>query len=110
MRSRELVTVYTLADSVKAEIIKNALDAEGIHCFLEGANQAGGLSGVNIKVQVPEDDVEHAREILAEHERPGRQLEEEEPSTDITDLSGRPGLHTTAEPSTDITDLGRRQP
>lgn len=108
MRSEELVTVYTLADSFKAEIIKNALEAEGISCFLEGANQAGGLSGVNIKVQVPEDDVEHAREILAEHE--GRRTEgEEEPSTDITDLSRGPGRQP-PEPSTDITDLGRQRP
>ena len=104
MRSEELVTVYTLADAVKAEIIKNAFEAEGISCFLEGGHQAGGLSGVNIKIQVPEDDVEHAREILADHERPGGQAEES--STDITDLGrGRP---LPPESSTDITDLGRR--
>src|ERR1700757_1198222 len=38
MRSEDLVTVYTLADSVKAQIIKNAFEAEGISCFLEGGN------------------------------------------------------------------------
>jgi hypothetical protein len=105
MRSEELVTVYTLSDSVKAQIIKNAFEAEGIACFLEGANQAGGLSGVNIKIQVSEDDVEHAREILQEHESARRQPSEEA-STDITDLTR--AQRQPPDASTDITDLDRR--
>ncbi len=73
MDIKDLVTVYTLADPVKAEIIKNALHAEGIRCFLEGANQAGeaGLMMFEIKVQVPAKDADRARKILREHETPG---------------------------------------
>ena len=40
MNSQDLVTVYTVANSVQAEIIKNALQAEGIRCFVDGINQA----------------------------------------------------------------------
>jgi hypothetical protein len=70
MESSELVTVYTLADPVKAEIIKNALEDEGIRCFLDGANQAGeiGLMVFEIKVQVPAADAERARRFIEAHE------------------------------------------
>src|SRR5262249_24466198 len=69
MKSEELVTIYTVNNPIEAEIIKTALEAEGLSCFLEGFNQAGGITGVEIKIQVPADQVEQAREILAEHEQ-----------------------------------------
>ena len=42
MDAKELVTVYTVADPVNAEIVKNALGAEGIRCFLQGMNICRG--------------------------------------------------------------------
>ena len=67
----DLVPVYTVANPVKAEIIKNALAEEGIRCFIEGENQAGevGLIGIAIRLFVPPDQAEEAARFIAEHER-----------------------------------------
>jgi hypothetical protein len=66
----QLVTVYTVADPVKAEIIQNTLHNEGIRCFLDGENQAGhsGLMALEIKVQVPIADADRAQKIIESHE------------------------------------------
>jgi hypothetical protein len=70
MDYNELVTVYTVSNPVEAEIIKNALQGEGIRCFIEGANQAAesGLMGIEIKLQVPAHDVDKAVRFLKKHE------------------------------------------
>src|SRR5262249_47306954 len=67
MAMHDLVTAYTVSNAVEAEIIKNALIEEGIHCEIEGENQAGeaGLTGIEIKLQVPEADVARARDFIA---------------------------------------------
>ena len=58
MDTNDLVAVYTVANPVKAEIIKNALAGEGIRCFIEGENQAGigyeimsslAVAGINLR-------------------------------------------------------------
>ena len=66
----QLVTVYTVNNAVTAQIIENALRDEGIRCFLEGENQAGeaGLTGLEIKIQVPIDDADRARTFIEAHE------------------------------------------
>jgi Putative prokaryotic signal transducing protein len=60
------VTVYRLSDPIKAEVIRNALEAQGIRCFLDGINQAAhpGLGIFQIKVQVPEQDRARAQQFL----------------------------------------------
>ena len=70
MDAKDLVTVYTLADPVNAEIVKNALRAEGIRCFLDGVNQAGeaGVTAFEVKVQVAAADAARARKIIKQHE------------------------------------------
>ena len=40
MDIKDLVTVFTVANPIKAEIIKNFLESEEIPCFLDGINQA----------------------------------------------------------------------
>ena len=69
---QELVPVHTAQDSVEAEILKNALEAEGIPCSIEGEHQ-GGFSGVPsigwIRLFVRERDAERARAFLESHER-----------------------------------------
>jgi hypothetical protein len=67
----ELVTVYTVSDSIKAEIIKNALRGEGIRCFLEGQNQGafGELVAFPIKIQVPAQDADRAARFIEDRER-----------------------------------------
>jgi hypothetical protein len=71
MEYDDLVTVYTVADAVTAEIIKNALQAEGIACFLENENQAGeaGILGLAVKVQVRAGDADRARKFILAHEK-----------------------------------------
>jgi hypothetical protein len=70
MDSEDLVTVYTLGNPVQAEIIKNALQADGIRCFLDGINQAAepGLIGLEIRVQVAPADADRARKLLESHD------------------------------------------
>jgi Putative prokaryotic signal transducing protein len=64
----QLVTVYTVDNFVKAEIIQNALHDEGVRCFLEGENQAGGLTAMEIKIQVPIANADRARKLIESHE------------------------------------------
>lgn len=80
MASPELVTVYTVSNAIEAEIIKNALVAEGIPCMIEGEHQAGdaGLIGISIKLQVPSDQADAAREFIAAHEHKGTTAETDE--------------------------------
>ena len=62
-----LVTVFTAFDEIDAEVVKLALEADGIRCFIENAHQ-GGLSGVlPAKVQVLASDEERAKQIVDEH-------------------------------------------
>jgi hypothetical protein len=74
MTDRELVTVYTAGESIQANIVRNALEAEGIPAYIEGGRQAAfdGLSGIEIKIQVAEEDVERATEFLERHDRQRR--------------------------------------
>lgn len=64
----QLVTVYAVNNLVQAEIIQNALYDEGIACFLEGENQAGGFPALEIKIQVPVADAGRARKLIASHQ------------------------------------------
>ena len=72
MRTNDLVEVYVLADANKAEVIKNALEAEGITCFLDGLNTAGqmGLAPFNVRVMVRAEDADRARQLIAAGETP----------------------------------------
>lgn len=66
-----LVEVGQTSNPMEAEIIKGALDAEGIFCFLDGLHQAGlsGLSGLlQVKIMVREPDAERATSIVNEHQ------------------------------------------
>jgi hypothetical protein len=75
MASDDLVAVYSVSNPVEAEIIKNALEAEGIRCFIEGENQAGeaGLIALQIRLFVPANQAERAAKFIEEHERGERQ-------------------------------------
>jgi hypothetical protein len=66
----KLVTVFTLSDPVKADIIKNALEEVGIRCFLDGMNQAivPGTAPFRIHIQVQSEDEQEATAFIKEHE------------------------------------------
>jgi hypothetical protein len=70
MDANDLVTVFTVASPMKAEIIKNFLLSEGIPCFLENNNQAvgPGLNALDIQIQVTALDAERAGRLIESHE------------------------------------------
>jgi hypothetical protein len=70
MDPNELVTVYTVANEIQAEIIKNALEEEGIPAFVEGGMQAGeaGLVGLPIRIEVAAHHAERARRFIENHQ------------------------------------------
>ena len=68
MDQNELVTVYTLTDPNRGEIIKGALHAEGIACELGGEGQAGFTGLWEIEVMVRADDADRAKKIIELHE------------------------------------------
>ncbi len=67
MDPQDLVCVYTVGDNNLAEIIKNALQSEGIKASIENENQAG-LSGVlDIKICVRAIDADRAQKFIESH-------------------------------------------
>jgi hypothetical protein len=77
MEMHEPVTVFETASALHAEIIKNALDAEGIPCILAGIEQAStaALPGTSVQIQVPAAEAERARALIAAHEPPPEAIE-----------------------------------
>ena len=62
--SEALVVLTSVTDPNLAQVMRLALEAEGITCRIEGGGQAG-LSGVlPMRVFVPEEDLARAREAL----------------------------------------------
>ena len=68
MNDEELVSVYSVKSPSQAEIIRNALESEGIFCRLDGDGQAGLAGIMDIDVLVAGADAERARAILEMHE------------------------------------------
>lgn len=69
MDADSLVTVFSTTNFTEAEILRNAILAEGIRCELDNQNQAG-LSGIlEIKGLVQTPDEVRARLILGKHQK-----------------------------------------
>ena len=85
MQFEELVPVYSVKEAIEAEIIKNALHADGIKAVIENENQAG-LSGIfDIRILVAGADEPRARRILEEHEANKGQVSDEDFDEAIND-------------------------
>lgn len=68
MDANELVKVYTVTDPGQAEVIRMALEIEGIPCELGGEGQ-GGFAGIfAIDLLVRSADADRARKIIQTHE------------------------------------------
>ena len=65
----KLVTVHKVNDLLKAEIIRNGLDAQGIPCELDGAHQAGLAGVIRIGLLVPASLADQAKEFIRSHEQ-----------------------------------------
>jgi hypothetical protein len=70
MDSQNLVTVYLAPDSIKADLIKNMLEEEGIRAITESQVPAlfEGSLMVDVKVLVEESQAEAARKLIEVHE------------------------------------------
>lgn len=70
VKADDLVTVSSAANAVDAEIIRNALSANGIRCFSEGSNQGGfsGALGFPVKINVRAADFDRASKIIESRE------------------------------------------
>lgn len=67
MNHYELRPVYTVNNPVQAEIIQNALEAEGIRCVLDGEGQGGFTGVMNIRLLVAASDEEQAARLIQDH-------------------------------------------
>jgi DNA-binding response OmpR family regulator len=69
MDAEEPVEVYSVTDPTMAELIRNALEEEGIQCEISGEGQAG-LSGVlEIQIMTRAIDADRARKICRDLEQ-----------------------------------------
>jgi hypothetical protein len=70
MTNDEAVVIFTTSDPYVAEVVKGALEAEGIACAIGGERQ-GGFVGVlpEISLMVSAAQAEQARAIIAKHPR-----------------------------------------
>lgn len=71
MAEHELTTVFKSHDVMEAEMIKMALEGEGVPSQLENAHQAGFSGVFDVKVYVRSEDAERAREIIKNLESSG---------------------------------------
>jgi nucleotide-binding universal stress UspA family protein len=66
----ELATVCSVASPVEAEVIRLALQDQGIRAFVEGEMQAGivGTMGIPVRIMVAADQAERAGKIVRKSE------------------------------------------
>lgn len=70
MNDDELATVYTTTHTADAEIVRLALEEEGLAAFVDGAQQ-GGFAGVwDVHVRVARPQAERARRVIEQMRRP----------------------------------------
>ena len=79
MDAEEPVEVYSVTDPTLAELIRNALEEDGIVCEISGETQAG-LSGVlDIQIMTRAIDADRARKIcMALEQHHGKRATSEE--------------------------------
>ena len=61
-----LVTVFTTFSVAEAELVRSRLDAADFHAVvLHEFSALNSMSGGGVRVQVPEDEAESAKELIA---------------------------------------------
>jgi hypothetical protein len=75
MEADEPVTVYTVNNPYEAEIIKAALQSEGILCELDGEGQTGLSDIFPIGILVRARDADLAQKIIRQNEAKHRDAE-----------------------------------
>lgn len=77
MTDEKFVLVKTVSNPALAEIVKNALEDEGIPCFLQNEHQGGFVGVLGIQILVPSEHLAHAAAVIAEKEQPSEEEEDE---------------------------------
>ncbi len=68
MSEDSLVPIYTTRNIAKAEVIKVALEGEGIRCEIENEHQAGLTGVTKVRLFVLERNKDAAVEFIDAHE------------------------------------------
>jgi hypothetical protein len=69
MNDESLEPVYRSTDTNELEILRLALEGEGISAMIEGEHQAGLTGVLPARLLVMEADLDRARKILKSHGR-----------------------------------------
>ena len=69
MHMNELVEVYTTTHEAEAEVIRIALEEEGIASQISGKNQGSFAGALDVKVYVKACDAIAAQKFIEEHQR-----------------------------------------
>ena len=64
MEAQEPVTVYTVKNPAEAQMVRNALQAEGIAAEISGDDQAGLAGVLTIDILVKAIDLDRARQVI----------------------------------------------
>jgi hypothetical protein len=99
-----LVNLTSFGSVEEAHMAKNALEAEGLHAFLDGETSVGNLWHLGaamggVKLMVPEDEIARAQEILDRDD--DEDEDEHEADTRVTGERPKPALDS----ETRITDV-----
>ena len=70
-RPDDLMSVYSTNNASEGEILRGALQGEGIKCEIAGENQAGlaGIDSMEIQLLVRAEDFDRAHAFLERHQR-----------------------------------------
>jgi hypothetical protein len=91
------VTLYTAANPVQAELVKNLLLGHGIECQLDGEHQAGFTGALEVGVMVSNGDIAEATEILKFHHADDSLVDEQETDAYIHSYLIQGGIYETEE-------------
>ena len=68
MACGNLISVYATKNPGEAEVVRMALEENGILAAIQGGVQAGLTGALDIDVMVRAEDIVRAREFIAEHQ------------------------------------------
>lgn len=68
MGCANLISIYTTKNPGEAEVVRLALEENGILAAIQGGVQAGLTGALDIDVMVRAEDIVRAREFIAQHQ------------------------------------------
>ncbi|MBT3181164.1 MAG: DUF2007 domain-containing protein [Deltaproteobacteria bacterium] len=86
----DLIKIHTASDNFEADLIKGALESEGISTYVQGSNHRSlyGLIGsfIELNIMVPAEDADNALMIINET----KNIKESEPAPQEVEKKSRP--------------------